>query len=340
MNDDSARAVSRQQFLTACGHPRPRLEPLLGDASTRRYFRLCATDPPVLLMDMGEMGTGPYLRVAAHLRKLALRVPRVYVTDTEHGLVLLEDLGEATFTRLLAQGADEAALYRLAVDQLIRLHDHAEATAVAVPCYGEDVMLEEAGRLVSWLLPLWRGRQATTEEQASYRLVWQRILRALPPAPRSLVLVDFHVDNLMRLDDGQCALLDFQDARIGPTAYDVVSLLEDARRDVTPAVVRQIREHYLGPRPAAERAAFEQWYTVLGAQRHCKILGLFVRLCLRDDKCSYLAHIPRVQRLLANHLRYPLLAPLEDWFDRYLPEWSSPVPAFDARLLRERLAIR
>lgn len=303
---------------------------MAADASARSYFRLLGSQPPLLLMDMGGLTPLPYLRVAAHLQRLRLRVPRIFAADCIQGLVLLEDLGEATFTRLLAEGADEAMLYRLAIAQLLRLHGHVQATTVAVPHYEQSMLLEEAGRLVLWLLPVWRGRPATSTERDSYRRAWERTLEGLPSPVCSLVLLDFHVDNLMRLDNGQCALLDFQDARIGPTAYDVMSLLEDARRDVTPAVARAVLDHYLGHLTGSARESFERWYAVLAAQRHSKVLGLFVRLCVRDGKCGYLAHVPRVQRLLAGHLSNPALTPVRNWLEHHLPEWKMPLSKLQA----------
>ncbi|MDX1605970.1 MAG: hypothetical protein R3202_07230, partial [Candidatus Competibacterales bacterium] len=117
-----------------------------------------------------------------------------------------------------------------------------------------------------------------------------------------------------------------QDALRGPAAYDVVSLLEDARRDLSPALVGTMRERYLAGRDAAEREAFGRWYAVLGAQRHCKVAGIFVRLCRRDGKCRYLAHIPRVIGLLERRLQRPELAPLRDWLDAHLPQRHQPLP--------------
>lgn len=326
-----------EDFLRRCGVEPGPLQALANDASVRRYFRIHGAGRPLLLMDMGGLDARPYLRIAGHLRHLGFRVPLIHDSDPERGLVLLEDLGDATFTRLLAAGEDEHGLYELAIGQLIRLHGLPEAVEVEAPRYDEPILLEEAGRLVLWLFPLLRGRAASREEQDSYQEAWRKVLRALPESHTTLVLVDFHVDNLMRLDDGDCALLDFQDARIGPAAYDVMSLLEDARRDVSPAVVEAMLARYRASRPAVERGAFDRWYAVLGAQRHSKVAGLFVRLCLRDGKCRYLEHIPRVLRRLERHLQRSELQPVRDWLDHHLPQRLAPVPEFDPQELRLRL---
>ena len=146
----------------------------------------------------------------------------------------------------------------------------------------------------------------------------------------SLVLRDYHIDNLMLLDgrDGvaACGLLDFQDAVIGPVTYDLVSLLEDARRDVPEDLAAAMRERYLAGFPDLDRAAFDASYAVLGAQRNCKIVGIFTRLCLRDGKPLYLEHIPRVWRLIEQDLRHPALAPVASWLDRHIPPAMRRIP--------------
>jgi len=148
--------------------------------------------------------------------------------------------------------------------------------------------------------------------------------------PSSLVLRDFHVDNLMRVDDRDgimcCGLLDFQDAVQGPVSYDLVSLLEDARRDVPETLAQRMKTRYLAAFPALDRNAFEASYCVLGAQRSAKIIGIFTRLCLRDGKPQYLAHIPRVWRLLERDLAHPALAPVSQWLGRRISPAHRRIP--------------
>jgi len=334
------RLQAYQQFLQHHGLKKTRLCPLPGDASARRYFRLSGTNKPCLLMDMPPdvLPIQPYLRVAGHLSRLGLRVPAVYAADGANGLALIEDLGDATFTHLLAVGESENDLYRLAIDQLLHLQSQTGATEIDAPLYDEALLLREAARLPDWFYPALTGCKAAAALHAEYLAIWQEILRAMPEPVISLVLVDFHVDNLLRLADDTCGMLDFQDARIGPAAYDVVSLLEDARRDVSPAVVLECKARYLAGRTAAERSVFEQWYAVLGAQRHCKVLGLFLRLCITAGKCQYMAHIPRVVRLLEHHLQtQPCLQDLQVWLDRHLPMRLQDLPEFNRLALQELL---
>jgi aminoglycoside/choline kinase family phosphotransferase len=166
--------------------------------------------------------------------------------------------------------------------------------------------------------------------RSEYLAAWEKVLPIVYKLQATLVLRDYHVDNLMRVRNRsgllECGLLDFQDAVIGPPSYDLVSLLEDARRDVTPALVADMRQRFLAAFPEIDRAAFDASYAVLGAQRSAKIVGIFTRLCVRDGKRQYLEHIPRVWRLLQEGLAHPVLAPVAAWFTRHIPETARRVP--------------
>jgi aminoglycoside/choline kinase family phosphotransferase len=165
--------------------------------------------------------------------------------------------------------------------------------------------------------------------------LWRRILPQAALPFSTLVLRDYHVDNLMRLPDRPgvrgCGLLDFQDAVLGPPSYDLVSLLEDARRDVPAGLRRDMTERYLAAFPALDRALFARSAAILAAQRNCKILGIFTRLARRDGKPHYLGHIPRVWRLLSEDLGHPALAPVARWLDRRLPCERRSMPDMRSR---------
>jgi aminoglycoside/choline kinase family phosphotransferase len=238
--------------------------------------------------------------------------------DREQGFLLLEDFGDDTYTRLLARGADEPNLYALAIDTLVALQQAvALRGAEELPSYDIVRLLGEAALLVDWYRPL------NDELRDEYLALWRAVLPDAVVSPPTLVLRDYHVDNLMLLPDRPgvkgCGLLDFQDAVSGQPSYDLVSLLEDARRDV-PAPLRQaMTERYLAAFPDLDRSAFLRSAAILSAQRNCKILGIFTRLWKRDGKRQYLAHIPRVWRLLEADLRHPALGPVAHWLDRHLP---------------------
>ncbi|EIJ41028.1 aminoglycoside phosphotransferase [Beggiatoa alba B18LD] len=314
------RTQQRLDFLTQHNWQSAQITALPFDASFRRYFRLQrADDESILLMDAPpeRENVRPFIQIAQHLQHLQLSAPRIFATDINTGFVLLEDFGDATFTRLLNQRADPLPLYLSAVDALIALHQHPQATAIDLPPYDIERLLTEAVLLVDWLLPVITGVETPKIARDSYLHCWQDILTQLPAIPTTLVLRDYHVDNLMQLTgrDGAkaCGLLDFQDGLLGASPYDLVSLLEDARRDVPDTLSETLRNHYYQAFPQLDRDAFDTWYTVLGVQRHCKVLGIFVRLFKRDGKAQYLQHLPRLLRLLTRGLSHPVLAPLKQW---------------------------
>jgi N-acetylmuramate 1-kinase len=320
------RAGRIADFLAAAGWGHAARRTLAGDASFRRYDRLEAPPFRAVLMDAPppQEDVRPFLAVARLLRGLGLSAPGILAEDIEAGLLLLEDFGDATYTRLLAEGAAEEPLYALAVDLLVALHrDFATAAATHVPPYDEARLLTEAALLVDWFLPAITGRPTDPALRQDYLDLWRGLLPVARALPDSLVLRDYHVDNLMLLDgrDGiaACGLLDFQDAVIGPVTYDLVSLLEDARRDVPPALAAAMRARYLAAFPALDRDAFAASYAVMGAQRNCKIVGIFTRLWKRDGKPQYLPHIPRVWRLIEGDLAHPALEPVKAWLDRHIP---------------------
>jgi aminoglycoside/choline kinase family phosphotransferase len=327
-----ARKAALEGFLAAAGWAGVAPVMLAGDASFRRYYRLTAAGRRAVLMDAPPPmeDIGPYISVAEMLRDLGLSAPEIYAEDREHGFLLIEDFGDNVYTRLLALGADEGALYALAIDTLAALHRAvAERGRPALPPYDEARLLDEAALLTDWYAPDVLGAALPDEARDDYLARWRRILplAALPLGAQSrptLVLRDYHVDNLMLLPDRPgvraCGLLDFQDAVCGPASYDLVSLLEDARRDVPDGLRAAMTERYLASFPKLDRTAFARSAAILAAQRNCKIIGIFTRLWRRDGKPAYLAHIPRVWRLLENDLgREKALLPIADWLDRHLP---------------------
>jgi hypothetical protein len=324
-------------FLEAAGWGAARRTPLAADASFRRYDRIIGGQGTAVLMDAPppHENVRAYHRVDRMLTGLGFSAPRAFAVDEEAGLMLLEDLGDRTFTRALAAGDDEATLYRLAVDLLIELHRRfAEPGDAVLPPYDEQRLLGEAMLLPDWYLPAVTGAAPSTEIRDRYIAAWRAVLPLARGVPDTLVLRDYHVDNLMviqgRAGIESCGLLDFQDAVIGPVSYDLVSLLEDARRDLFQGLAKTMLQRYLDAFPALDREAFRASYAVLGAQRSAKIVGIFTRLSRRDGKPQYLTHIPRVWRLLEGDLRHPARAPVKAWFDETVPPDRRVVPAANA----------
>jgi aminoglycoside/choline kinase family phosphotransferase len=315
----------RAAFLAKAGWGDASCRPLAADASFRTYDRLTKDTGSAVLMNAPPPmeNVAVFRRVQTLLLDLGLAAPRALAQDLEAGFLLLEDFGDMTFTRALAGGADERGLYELATDLLIALHQRAPTAAGGLPSYDDARLEEEVLLLTDWTAEAITGQPIPSADRRRYLDAWRELWPEARRVPATLVLRDYHVDNLMVLAGRQgidsCGLLDFQDALCGPVTYDLVSLLQDARRDIAPALEQNMMERYLAACPARDRAAFDLSYTVLGVQRAAKIIGIFTRLSRRDGKHGYLRHIPRVWRLLERNLRHPRLAALEAWFDRVLP---------------------
>ncbi len=319
------RSAARHVFLDRAGWRNAEIALLAADASFRSYHRVIGGGRQAVLMDAPPPleSVEVFHRVQQILLDLGFSVPKPLAMDVAEGFLLLEDLGDRTFTRALAEGDDEEALYRLAVDVLIELHRKWRPGPDNPPDYSDQLLDDEALLLTDWYYEAVAGRPIDPAVRADYLAAWKSLWPRVRRVPRSLVLRDYHVDNLMTLagrpGTAGCGLLDFQDAVCGEVTYDLVSLLQDARRDLSPGLEAAMIARYLAAFPELDQAAFAESYAILGAQRSAKIIGIFTRLNRRDGKQGYLRHIPRVWRLLAADLQHPALKEVRDWFDRELP---------------------
>jgi aminoglycoside/choline kinase family phosphotransferase len=322
------RDTARTAFLALAGWGDAACAVLADDASFRKYFRLSRADRSAVLMDAPpeHEDTAAFARLARHLTGLGYSAPEVLAEDHVHGFLLLEDLGDETYTRRLAAGADESALYALAVDLLADLHRRPAADVLPsalVPRYDDARLLAEARLLTDWFMPAVLGGTPDADAVADYEARWRTAFPLARAVPDTLVLRDFHVDNLLQVAGrtglAACGLLDFQDAVAGPVTYDLVSLLEDARRDIDPALVAAMTARYRDAVPGLDPDAFAASWAVLAAQRHAKVIGIFTRLSRRDGKPRYLGHIPRVWRLMEAALAHPALSDVRAWIDRHIP---------------------
>lgn len=322
----SERDLLRADFVRRAGWDNAGERLLAGDASFRKYFRLSRPGGSAVVMDAPppQENVRPFVRIGRHLIDLGLSAPQILAEDAEHGFLLLEDLGDATFARVLAAGGDEGELYARATDVLVQLSRAGErALLPGLGAYAGDALIEAAMLLPEWYLPAATGQPTPQEETARYIAAWKECLAALPPAPDALLLRDYHKDNLLWLPARPgvkaCGLLDFQDAQRGHPSYDLVSLIEDARRDVPPAVHAACLTRYIGETGLTDAAGFRTGFALMAAQRHARIIGLFIRLQARDGKPDYLKHLPRVWRMFENALQHEALTPLRRWVDRLLP---------------------
>jgi aminoglycoside/choline kinase family phosphotransferase len=355
------RREALHAFLGSAGWGAATLAPLPGDASTRHYIRLHLDDRTAMLMDQPQNAEAPqcppdatteerralgynavarlagadcgrFIATADFLCSKGLSAPDVYASDVPRGFVLIEDFGDDLYANVLADGnGRERALYAAAIDALAKLHANSApgnlASGKALYSYDETALIAETDLMTEWFVPVALGRAASEDEREEHRSLWRETLRPLLSSAPVFVHRDYHAQNLFWLPQREGAarvgMIDFQDAVAGPPSYDLISLIEDARRDVSPELAETMMQRYLDNRRASGHAIDDEQYraeaAVMAAQRNAKIAGIFARLYRRDDKPRYLSYLPRVWSYLERDLRHPALAPLKLWYDRKIP---------------------
>lgn len=309
-------AAEVHEFLARCGWAGARVEPLAGDASFRRYFRVVDGARTAVLMDAPppQEDVRPFIEVAEWLHSVGLSAPEILARDIDHGLLLLGDFGDWRLREMLdSDPSRERELYELATDVLVHLHKH--RPMAGLPEHGLPQWLDELSLFTDWYCPA----LDLSVDVDGYRAAWTEVLE--PVASDGLgpvtVLRDYHAENVMLVRGREgvrhFGLLDFQDALVGHPAYDLASVLEDARRDVPSDIERAMIDRYIAATGNPE--AFERAYWVLAAQRNTRILGVFTRLWKRDNKPHYTAFQPRMWGLLERDLARPGLEPVKLWFD-------------------------
>jgi N-acetylmuramate 1-kinase len=319
------------EFLASCGWGGAEIRPLAGDASFRRYFRVVQGDRSAVLMDAPPRheDVRPFVAVAEWLADKGLTAPEILARDIERGLLLLGDFGDWRLRELLdSDPSKERELYELATDVLVHLHR--SEPMPGLPPHGLEQWLEELKLFTDWYCPA----LGLSVDAASYRSAWTEVLEPIArdgSAPVT-VLRDYHAENVMlvkgREGVAQFGLLDFQDALAGHPAYDLASVLEDARRDVPPEIEREMLDRYIAATGTGR--VFERAYWALAAQRNTRILGVFTRLWKRDDKPHYTQFQPRMWGLLERDLAQPGLEPVRDWFDDNIAAEFRAAPWKDA----------
>ncbi len=314
-------------FLASLGWSGCEISPLAGDASFRRYFRVVHGARRAVLMDAPppHEDPRPFVAVAEWLAGAGLSAPAILGRDLERGLLLIDDFGDDRLREALDEAPErERELYEVATDLLVHLH--AQPAMTELRPHGLEQWLSELTLFTDWYCPA----VGVEPDLAGWTAAWTEILA--PVASDGLgpvtVLRDFHAENIMLVADrpglAHFGLLDFQDAVAGHPAYDLVSVLEDARRDVTPSVERAMLDRYV--KATAQGPEFERAYWALAAQRNSRILGVFTRLWMRDGKPGYRRFQPRMWGLLERDLAHDSLAPVRAWFDAHLPEAARAAP--------------
>jgi N-acetylmuramate 1-kinase len=351
------RMAAARQFIAESGYSEALRARLRGDASTRSYERLALGDQRVLLMNSPRRPDGPPVRgdkpysaiahladnvvpfvaMANGLRQYGLSAPTIHHADLEQGFLIIEDLGDER----VVSGDPAAPIeerYETAVDVLLALHEQRlpDTLPVApqldyhIPPYDMNAFLIEAELLLDWFLPR-LGAAIPDTERGSFRALWRELLQPAIDAPPTWVLRDFHSPNLIwlprRSELARLGILDFQDAVMGPPAYDLASLLQDARVDVPEETELALLGRYVRGRSRGEPdfngARFITTYATLAAQRASKILGIFARLDVRDGKPQYLRHLPRVWGYLQRSLSHPALESLNAWYIAHVPSLNT-----------------
>jgi aminoglycoside/choline kinase family phosphotransferase len=310
------RQTAITDFLNATDWREAQRVTVAGDASNRRYDRLTLPDgATAILMDAPpEKGEDirPFVRIAQHLTDIGLNAPDVYAKDETLGFLILEDLGDDLFARVLEKSPDlEQPLYEAAVDVLTHLH---KAPTPTLMPYDTNLMTEMAALPYGWYI-LGATGQTNAAKTAAFVATFTTLLAPLETAPRVLIQRDYHAENLLWMPqrDGvqKVGLLDFQDAMSGHSAYDLVSILQDARRDVSAQIQTEMKARYIDQN-GLDADDFNAAYAVLGLQRNMRILGVFARLCMRDGKAHYVDFIPRVWAYIEENLHHPTLASIAE----------------------------
>ena len=348
-----ARLEALRQFLADTGLVDAKRQRMAGDASTRSYARLIRDDGVFILMNSPRRPDGPaiyggktysaavhlaedvnpFVAIANGLRERGLSAPAIYHADLDSGFLITEDFGNEGFI----EGDPPrpiAERYEAAVDTLAELHREplpevlplAPQITYAIPTFDVDAMLVEIGLMLDWYLPD-RGTEPSNDLRAEFVVLWRDLLSKPAALPKTWVLRDFHSPNLIWLGErsgiSRVGIIDFQDAVLGPAAYDLVSLLQDARIDVPEQLELALLTRYIKAMHAADGtfdpAGFAEIYAIMSAQRNTRLLGTFARLNRRDGKPQYLRHQPRIWTYLTRSLAHPVLSSLREWYSANVP---------------------
>ncbi len=335
------RLQMRNDFIQSSGWANAQVTTVAGDASNRSYERLInSTGHSVILMNAPpekDENVRPFVQILNVLRDNGLAAPELLRADIENGFLLLEDLGNDLFSQVCKTNPDvEPTLYRASIDVLLKLHKIKTPQNIAP--YNLATYLREADLITDWYIPSATGRAVKKASIEAYRNEISTACNRIHNTDSVLVLRDYHAENLLWLTEREglkkVGLLDFQDALIGHPAYDLVSLLEDARRD-TPKQLQTDMKAYFIQNSDVDPEHFNYAYATIGAQRNLKIIGIFARLCVRDTKPQYVDLIPRVWAHLQHDLSHPNLKSLKNWVDTNVPE---PTPQILTKIKEARNA--
>ena len=322
MSDDDLKTQTKiEKFLHAASLDLFKIVEIAGDASSRRYFRVFHKDGTYIVMDASSEAdtVRPFIRVGDFLNTNGIKAPIIYHQDLENNMLLVEDFGDGVYTQLLAQKPElEMQLYQGAIDVLIRIQN--STTEIDLPKESSELLKSKLDAFMQWFVEdKIEGRYITSAKKDLYNVL-DELLEFNYSIKPSVSLRDYHSPNLIYLAENtgieKVGVVDFQDAMLGSRAYDVVSLLKDARRDVKPETVEACLEHYLN-NVSVNKDDFKTSYEILGIQRNLRIVGYFHRLKLLRNKGQYIQHLPRISSYIREALELPVLEGIKKWFQRY-----------------------
>jgi aminoglycoside/choline kinase family phosphotransferase len=327
MNPSSAnRPLNIAAFLDQNGWGDAEQSPFLADFSPRRYARLKQVDGRnAILMDAdANQKAFEFIQVSALLRSLGLSAPEIYAENAEHGLVLMEDFGRSNVGRMIDSGVDAMPFLQRGVDVLVHLHKNfvsVDLSQLDLPCFGGALFASQVELFLDVYFSYAKNREATRDEGESFRAAWKETLKGIELLPQSLLLRDYMPDNWMDLPDRDgvksLGLLDFQDAGLGPIAYDLASLCEVVRRECDEKLLDEmVAYYYAQAQPALSLADLLRVCKTLAVQRHMRILGLLVKIVNATGQREKLNCMPRIWDYLHFLMQNDALKPVRDWCEQ------------------------
>ena len=322
VQESEQRLLLLQKFLWKNNLSDFQITPLADDCSFRRYFRVGLNETSFVVMDAPpeKENTKPFIKVSELLNGYGYSAPKIIKVDPVNGFLILEDFGDETYTKVLSQNKDEMDLYHLAIDLLIDLGKRNYSEEIKfLPVYDRPKLLEEVLLFLDWYLIPKLKIPISDSKRKEFLSIWETCLKDFVEGSQNvLVLRDYHVDNLIYLSDrnglGACGLLDFQDAVQGPASYDLVSLLQDSRRDINLSLRdKMLKRYFNGMGDQVNPETFMNSFYALGTQRALKVFGIFTRQSLKYGNHQYLVHTPRLWNHTLKNLSMPQLRPIQDW---------------------------
>jgi len=303
---------------------------LKSDASFRKYTRYIKDNGSLIVMDCppDKENLPNYIKTNEILKNSGFSVPDIHESDTKNGFALIQDFGDTSFKNVLnkefegVEFPDEMRLYERAVDALIKMHQEIPKN-LDLPVYNDKMLVDESSLFIEWYLTVLNGEKLSKQEQNDFIIILKDLLKHTKDFQKVFVHRDYHAENLFWLPEEQgirrIGIIDFQDAVYGSPIYDLVSLLEDARREVSKTVVEAMITKYLKAFPQYSRKDFLASYSILSLQRNLKIVGIFTRQAAKYKRSEYLKYLSRVWGYINGSLRHPLLLPMKNWLDIHIP---------------------